>query len=419
MGGKTYVKDTAAVVNNIAVFKGEKSLEYGVYIIVEPGKNNFFEFLIDEKDQDFFVEADFTSDYYVSDLQGSEPNRKFQSYMKFMVQKKKEKDLLLKKTEAPESEKAKKATEAEVEKLDKAVKEKQLDIINSQPQSLLAKMLKASIVPEIPAFNGSAEEKKEKEYRWYKAHWFDNTDLKDVRLLRTAVLHEKIMYYIDKMTVQQPDSLIRSADEVLNKLKPAGETFKFYMAELLNKYARSRVVGEDAVYVHLALEYYNKLKPDWVEADQLKKIINDATRLKLLLIGKKAPELNLRSLNGTGILLHEFSAQYTVLFFYDTDCKSCKKQITDLKNVAEKYAAQVKVITICIGKNKKQEDISKFVQENGMSVFFNTYDPAEETRLTYDALNIPQIYILDQQKTILSKKIDAVQIEKVLKKSGL
>ncbi len=49
--------------------------------------------------------------------------------------------------------------------------------------------------------------------------------------------------YIDKMTVQHPDSISRSADEILTLVEPDSLAFRFYFIHLFNKYANSKFVG--------------------------------------------------------------------------------------------------------------------------------------------------------------------------------
>ena len=51
-----------------------------------------------------------------------------------------------------------------------------------------------------------------------------------------------------------------------------------------------------------------------------------------------------------------------------------------------------------------------------MDVFFNTVDPYHRSRYktVYDIRSTPQIYVLDTDKTILSKRIGAEQLPEVI-----
>jgi len=49
-----------------------------------------------------------------------------------------------------------------------------------------------------------------------------------------------INFYLDNLTVPQPDSLIQSVDEVLKLVAPDTVAFKSYFLEYLNKYYASK-----------------------------------------------------------------------------------------------------------------------------------------------------------------------------------
>ena len=102
----------------------------------------------------------------------------------------------------------------------------QSDIKTAFATNQLATLLSAFKDPEIPAFEGTAEEVKEQQYRYYKAHYFDNVDLADPRGLRSTYLDEKIGTYLDKLVVPSPDSLIVELDAILDAMRPAPAVFR-------------------------------------------------------------------------------------------------------------------------------------------------------------------------------------------------
>ena len=56
------------------------------------------------------------------------------------------------------------------------------------------------------------------------------------------------------------------------------------------------------------------------------------------------------------------------------------------------------------------------ISEREMDVFFNTVDPYHRSRYktVYDIKTTPQIYVLDKDKTILSKRLGAEQLPEVI-----
>jgi len=127
--------------------------------------------------------------------------------------------------------------------------------------------VKASREIEVPEFDMKTDDGKRARYRYLQEHWLDNTDLSDPCLIRTSLINKKVMTYLEKLTPQIPDSIIQSVDVIIEKASGSEETKRNWLSTLLNKYANSKVIGMDAVYVHLIFNYYAKgdTKPDCAE----------------------------------------------------------------------------------------------------------------------------------------------------------
>ena len=83
-GTKKYIKDTAEVVkNNHFVFKGNKDLPGGIYIVYFPDKTNF-EILV--KEQHFTIELDKNKLMDGITFKNSEENTLFYQYLDFASQ---------------------------------------------------------------------------------------------------------------------------------------------------------------------------------------------------------------------------------------------------------------------------------------------------------------------------------------------
>ena len=167
--------------------------------------------------------------------------------------------------------------------LNKAVKAYQKNITDNHSNTLTAALVKSGMDIPMPEFTGTAEEIQRQKYHFYKAHYFDNINLEDERLVRSPILFQRIDYYLNKLTVQVPDSINKSVDYILEKTKPAEDTYKYYLAHFLNIYAGSNIVGMDAVYVHIAEKYYATGQAPWTDEEQLKKIVDNAKTLKPIL----------------------------------------------------------------------------------------------------------------------------------------
>src|SRR5207344_1117454 len=122
-----------------------------------------------------------------------------------------------------------KLVQEKISAIDKDVKEYKAEFIKNNPKTFVAKLFKAMEEPEIPEAPILPNGKKDSTfaYRYYKAHYFDNFDLTDDRLLRSPIFHNKIKQYMDKLTPQIPDSISVSADYLIGKARPNQEVFKY------------------------------------------------------------------------------------------------------------------------------------------------------------------------------------------------
>ncbi|MEO1263035.1 MAG: redoxin domain-containing protein [Bacteroidota bacterium] len=427
-GDKQYLKDTAYVeADGRYYFEGNENLKPGVYMVVLPPDNKFIQLLVDENEQWFSVETKLEGLESNIKIEGSPDNQRFYDYLNFLGSKRPAADDLKQKIASTDDEKKKIKYENQLKQIDDAVYKYQNDILTNYPTSLTAAIIKSNKPVDIPEFEGTDQEKQRLSFYYMRDHWFDNTDMADPRMVRTPFLFKKIQHYVEKMTVQHPDSLKIAVDNVLEEAGPAEETFKYYLIHFLNEYAKSKLVGMDAVYVHLANKYYKTGRAPWTDEEQLDKILENAKKLEPLLIGKVAPNIQMEFQDGSPIQLHDFKSRLTVLFFWDPECGHCKKSMPEMVDFAKQYKEKgVSVFAVCTrlitrddeGKFS-MEEVNKcwtFIEEKEMDVFWNSVDPYHRSRYKtiYDIRSTPQVYVLDEDKTILSKRIGADQLPEVI-----
>jgi len=416
-GDKQYIKDTVAIDSKgYFTFQGDTLLESGVYLIIMPPENQYIQILIDEKDQKFSIETSKSDPVADIKIKGSDDNNLFYDYLKFLSSKIPiQKELQELRNAADNSDKMK-AVNIKLDALDQEVKKYHTDLIKNHPTSMTAVMVKARLETEIPEFTGDEQEVSKKRYLYYKSHYFENIDLGDPRMLRTPFLYQRVTYLEEKLTPAHPDSIVLSIDFLLKKMKPSEDTYKYYLIHFLNKYASSKVVGMDAVYVHLAQNYYCKGLAPWASEDQLEKICDNARRIVPTLIGKKARNITTLDRNGAKKNLFDIKSDYTVLYFWAPDCGHCKKMTPFLIDFHEKYKSKsVSIFTICKPKSKDFKECWDYIDEKeNMDNMINTYDPSQRAQVYYNIRSTPVMFILDKNKEIIMKGIGADQLEEVM-----
>ncbi|MEK7225400.1 MAG: hypothetical protein AAB221_06930, partial [Bacteroidota bacterium] len=187
--GKSYPIIDSAMLNDKseAVFKGNKKLQGGIYLIGYPGKSGFFEILVD-KQQRFSVLADTATIKTGAKFLNSPDNVLFSSYQQHMVVKGKEiaatQDLLKKAANKNDST----ALTNKLIKLDKEVTGYRESIIKKDPKNILSTLLTAM---REPILTGRLKEPKNKidstdSYNYYKSHYWDGVNFWDGRMAYTT-----------------------------------------------------------------------------------------------------------------------------------------------------------------------------------------------------------------------------------------
>lgn len=420
-GDKQYIVDSAKSNDKgEVIFKGTEKWPQGVYLFVPPGRNRYFDFVMDEG-QNFTIETD-TIDFIKSmKVKGSDENKFFYEYQNFMAGKQKQIEPL---KNSFEKIKDKNSDSAKVIKdkmtvIDKEVKEYKANFIKSNPTTFVAKLFKAMDEPEVPEAPILPNGKKDTTfaYHYFKTHFFDNFDLTDDRLLRSPIFHNKIKQYMDKLTPQIPDSIDISADYLIEKARPNKEVFKYLVYWLTYNYESSKIMGMDAVFVHMVNTYYVTNQAFWVDSTQLYKITKRGRELEPLLIGKKAPMINMPDSTGKYISLYDVKSKYTVVVFWDHGCGHCKKEIPKLQEAYTKKLKAKGVQVYAVETEDKPEDWKKFIRDyhlNWINVQEMDAYKRAVTKKIYDIYSTPVIYLLDENKIIKAKRIETEQLENLI-----
>jgi len=411
---KQYVSDTLKVdAKGNMVYTGTKPLDGGIYLVVTPNKK-FFEVII-AGETDFSLETDTLDFVKHMKVKGSKENEWFYAYLNFMTDKSKELEPLNRKYEALKANKdSAEAIREKMGKIDKEVKEYKLNFMKTHPESFLAKIFRTSQDPDVPEApklpNGRTDSTFA--YRFYKKHFFDGVDFSDARLLRTPLLYNKYKQYLEKLTPQIPDSIADACILICEKAKANKEVFKYTVVYTTSTYESSKIMGMDAVFIRLVEEYFNTGQAFWADSTHLFKISDRARVLKPLILGKKAPNLLLYDDKNQLQPLWGVKSKYTILCFWDPDCSHCKKAVPQLAEVYHKSlkAKGFEVYGVCT--ETEGAKWHKFIEDNKLD-WINVADLELHNtfRSVYDISSTPVIYILNEKKEIIAKKLGVEQIE--------
>ncbi|MDR1055006.1 MAG: redoxin domain-containing protein [Prevotellaceae bacterium] len=421
-GENKYVRDTSFMDSNgKAVFAKDKPLDEGIYIIAMGG-TQLFDFIIsDSQNQQFAVTT--TKDDYINTLhfQNSIENEEFAEFNRYMgTQQKRENALREKIMKNPTDKKIKE----EVENEDRAIREDYHSyvekIAQKFPGTLLTSLAKAMDKPQTPKFDIDESNPKYDSiytmqyYLFTKQHFFDNYDFTDKRLINTPVFIPSLNYYLDKILVQLPDSIIPMVDTIIQKTQPNQEMKRYVTGYIFNKYLASDIMGMESIVIHLIDNYYLKDEIGGQDSTFMIEIKHYADRNRATLIGKQAANIKMQSLSGQYESVYGIEAPYTLVYFYEPSCGTCKKETPKIYKVYQKYRDKgLQVMAVYTQQNK--EEWMSYVAEYGLD-WINVWDPRNDNdfRIKYTIYSVPQVFLLDGNKKIIGRRLNSEGLDKIL-----
>ena len=453
-GNKLYYSDTAKCnANGEVTFSTKKKFDPGMYAVVLSGK--FFEIVVNNENVN--IESNR------KDLPGSvvvkqsEENKVFYDYVGFINKKRGEADPLRDKLKDLDKKDAefKKITD-QLTQIDKDVKAKQKEIIAKNPKLYIAKVLNMSIDPEIPEAPKGSDGKVLDSlfaYKWLKEHYWDNIDFSDERLVRAPFFHNRIEGFFKNMVLQQPDSSFKEAQRLIGKIQAAysldkngkpihdtirkHEMFKYTVHLLTYTFEQSKIMCMDAAFVQMVYAYHKPGKVWWVKKKDLKKYTDRADDLGPIVCQALAHPLSLPdSTLNKWVKLYDLKSDYTVLVFWDPGCGHCKKEMPLLAEIHKKLKDKGVSVDVYAVSDHHDKDWMKFIKDNKMGdfvnvalpqIYFEKQEMAREViqkgytdlkslnyRTTFDVFSTPKVFLLDKDKKILAKQLEAEQIENLI-----
>ncbi len=412
-GNGFFVNDSAKLDNNGQVlFTGDEPLKGGIYFLFLPG-GKYFDFLID-KHQKFSIQCDTTDFLNTVSFKNSFQNEKFFNYQKYLNKqyqtinqiKEKQKTYLTKLDSLMQ-------LEDEVQLIHNKIYLRKEEIISDHPDSLISVLIKAGIPiipPPSPRDTSGAIIDSTFEYRYVKAHFFDNIDFSDERLLRTAILQNKVLEYLNRMAPPMLDSIAKEVDYVVKKASANPEVYKFVLNTLFRFYNKSNIISDENIFVYIAENYYLAGKTPWTNEEFTEKLKKDIAGRKPNLIDAVAPDFAMKNDKNQVVNLRDIQNRYVILYFYDVKCEICKQVSPELMNFYRIIKDRgVDIVGIYVGEDKNAW--LKYIEDNNLK-WTNVWDPknASGFRENYKIVGTPQLFLLDEDQKIIAKRITVEQL---------
>lgn len=237
--------------------------------------------------------------------------------------------------------------------------------------------------------------------------------------MRFAALDAKLKEYVDAIEAAGPQVQKEECDFLIEST--ADSLVRQHVAlRLYDHYLNSRVMGAEAVAIHILDEWFfsDKVKmPDDVSLLNAR-VYADFNRRSL--IGEKAPALRVEDISGSQVCLYDtIPDRYSVLYFYDTDCAKCRIETLHLKHLLSSGRYHVDLYAFYSGSNR--ESWEKYVADrmhidsDCVSVT-HVWDPGMDSdfQRKYGVLQTPRMFLIRHDGVIVGRGLDTEALTALL-----
>jgi thiol-disulfide isomerase/thioredoxin len=170
-------------------------------------------------------------------------------------------------------------------------------------------------------------------------------------------------------------------------------------------------MGFDKVFVHLAEKYYMSDLAFWADSTLKANIHARVEKIKPNILFSVAHDLAMPDTGFVMHTLHGVKAKFTVLVFWDPTCSHCKIEIPKLLHYYDSVKTSKSIEVFAVGIESDMEVWKKYIRDNKLD-WINVSDLYNQTyfRDFYDIYSTPVIYLLDERKRLIAKRLDTEKL---------
>ena len=237
-----------------------------------------------------------------------------------------------------------------------------------------------------------------------------------------VAVHDSVSAYLQTLLEEQVDTIIARVDRLIDSVGTQQPDLQSKVAGIAFDYfTQSPVMGHEAVAVHIADDWFlnDKLK---MENENLYPVLYTYAEFnRSSLIGKPAPSLVMEDIEGNMQEIRSSPASYKILFFYDTECSTCRKEAPVLAELMRNYSGEPLTLYAVYTQADRQA-WEKYVSEtfsrieNPSVTVVHLWDPEAATGFhkKYAVLSTPMLFLLDGQNIITGRGLDCEALAQLL-----
>lgn len=245
--------------------------------------------------------------------------------------------------------------------------------------------------------------------------YWDHFDFNDTTYIDIPEITEQAFVdFIDIFSIVGEEKAIDAIGRLFKhaEIEESEKMYKYFI-DLAEKYlydVNSPFLNEDLYASVINYILQNKRRGDMEKARQVFQLneINKNRR------GTIATDFIYTLINGDKDKLHSIKAEYTLLFFYYSDCMDCKrtKKILENSQIINSLlrTGELKILALYPGSDIEMwRAYSTTIPQQWINAYDSSEDQIIKNKL-YSIRAIPSLYLLDRDKRVVMKDVTAEQV---------
>ena len=395
-------------------FRGKRQWQRGIYALVGPDRTKAISDFTIDGSQRFSITADAKLTPSTVKVVGSPANTRMFDYMATLADARQQIDDIRRRKQDP-------ATRAQAEADEKSLFSR-MDAYDRQARDPKNATIFTSLIsifdePEVPDTIADRA-------RYFRHHYWDRFFARSAEPTLAAIdgetlrhspnLFNKVnQFFFGLLYHASPDTICMEIDYLADRFDDDTAMLRYVFDFIEPRYFRStRNIGWDAVWCHLASEYYLKGRCPWASEATLHNIRYNYNRLRQSLIGAHGQELWMADTNQSTnpkdwISSHRFPNKYVILWFWDPDCHHCQEQSAELKVLYDSLlTAPYRPFEVyAVGYEADVEKWKRYVREHDFRwVNVGGTNVNIDYQEAYNVHGAPTMIILDEKRDIIMNK---------------
>lgn len=237
----------------------------------------------------------------------------------------------------------------------------------------------------------------------------------------TLSVHDSVKEYYASIAMLPADTICDRVDKLIAQIDSASGNRAAAAGLAYDYYNSCPIMGTEAVSVYVAENYFLNGRLKWPDEATFPWLSTFVEFTKSSLLGRPAPELELKDADGQTVSFRNIDSPFKVLYFYEPGCSTCARYTAGLKQFLSIYDGEP-LCLVAVNTADDSDAWSEYIKANFDSIanpkvrVVNLWDPDAESLMhkKYGIFTTPMMYLMDNQNIITGRKINAKNLAQLL-----